>query len=310
MATRQGQPTLPRRRSLPSAARRRLFAFSLLAPAAAIVLLVILYPLVMAARISFHDVRVFQAAQGIQGPATIWNYQDMFGSADFWHALKVSLYYVFFGTLGSLAIGLCTALLLNQRFRGRVLARVLLVLPWPIPGVVAALIFMWMFNASYGVINYFLLKLHLVSAPINWFTQPIPALVAVLVATIWKGYPFFTVTLLAGMQSIPGELYEAARVDGANPSQQLRFITLPALRPVIGIGLVISSLWLFRAFEYIFVMTGGGPSRSTETLSIQIYKEAFAYFHMGYAAAVGMVTLVISVLVTLFYLRYISKDFY
>ena len=309
MATTTGNARRPRR-SLGGAARRRLFAFSLLAPAVAVVLLIILYPLIMAARISFYDVKVFETTKGLAGQPHLWNYQDMFASRQFWRSLRITGYYVFWGTLGSFVIGLFTALLLNLKFRLRFLARILIVLPWPIPGVVAATIFVWMFNSSYGVFNYLLLRTHLISAPIQWFTKPIPALVAVLAATIWKGYPFFTITLLAGMQSIPGELYEAARVDGANPAQQFRFITVPALRPVIGISLVISTLWLFRVFDIIYVMTGGGPSRATETLAIQIYREAFQYFHMGYASAIGMVTLVLSVLVTFVYLRYTARDFY
>lgn len=310
MTTQQKAARSAPRNYLGGAARKRLFAFSLLAPAVAVVLLIILYPLLMAAQISFYDVGVFRASRGLSGPANLQNYQDMFASPVFWRSLRITFYYVFWGTVGSLAIGIFTALLLNQSFRGRFLARILMVLPWPIPGVVAATIFVWMFNASFGVFNYFLLRLDIIDKPIQWFTQPLPALIAVLVATIWKGYPFFTITLLAGMQSIPSELYEAARVDGANPRQQFQFITLPALRSVMGIALVISTLWLFRVFDIIFVMTGGGPSRSTETLAIQIYREAFQYFHMGYAAAVGMVTLVLSILATLLYLRFTAKDFY
>lgn len=304
--------TLPpvRRRRLRSAARSRLYAFALLAPAAIIVLLVILYPLLIAGRLSLHEVTVFRASRGFTGAASLDNFRDMFASPTFWRSLRVTLVYVFFGTIGSFAIGLFTAVLLNQPFRGRALARVLVVLPWPVPGVVAATIFTWMFSSSFGVVNYLLLRLNLVQAPVQWFTQDLPAMIAVLAATIWKGYPFFTISLLAGMQSIPKELYEAARVDGANALQQFQFITIPALRSVIGIALVIQTLWLFRVFDIIFVMTGGGPSRATETLGIQIYREAFQYFQMSYAAAVGMVTLALSILATLIYLRTTSKSFY
>lgn len=304
-------PATPRhRRRLSNAARSRLYAFALLAPAVIVVLLVIVYPLVMAAQMSFYDVRVFRVGRGFAGDPSFANYQDMFANANFWRSLRVTFAYVFWGTVGSFGIGLFTAVLLNQPFRGRFLARILVMLPWPIPGVVAATIFMWMFNSSYGVINYLLLQLGVISTSINWFTQPGPAFLAVSAATIWKGYPFFTVTLLAGMQSIPRELYEAARVDGASATQQFRFITIPALRPVIGISLVISTLWLFRVFDIIYVMTGGGPTGATETLAIQIYREAFQYFQMSYAAAVGMVTLALSVIATFFYLRVTSKSFY
>jgi len=259
---------------------------------------------------SLHDVRVFRIARGFVGEPSLRNYEDMFANPVFWSSLRITLAYVFWGTLGSFGIGLFTALLLNQPFRGRFLARILVVLPWPIPGVVAATAFTWMFNTSFGVINYILLQVGVIASPVAWFTQSGPALMAVLAATIWKGYPFFTITLLAGMQSIPKELYEAARVDGATAPQQFRHITVPALRSVMGIALVISTLWMFRVFDIIYVMTGGGPSRSTETLAIQIYREAFQYFEMGYAAAVGMVTLALSIVATLIYLRVTSRSFY
>jgi multiple sugar transport system permease protein len=299
-----------RRRRLTSAARSRLYAFALLAPAIIVVLLVIVYPLIMAGQMSFYDVQVFRRDRGFTGTPGWFNYRDMIENANFWRSLRVTLGYVFWGTVGSFGIGLFTAVLLNQPFRGRFLARILVMMPWPIPGVVAATIFMWMFNSSFGVVNYLLLQVGLIESPVPWFTRGGPAFFAVTAATIWKGYPFFTVTLLAGMQSIPKELFEAARVDGANAVQQFRHITIAALRPVIGISLVISTLWLFRVFDIIFVMTGGGPSGATETLAIQIYREAFQYFQMSYAAAVGMVTLLLSVIATFVYLRATSKSFY
>ena len=299
-----------RRRPLRNATRSRLYAFALLAPAIIVVLLVIVYPLLMAGQLSLHDVRIFRADRGLTGEMDLHNFRDMFANPSFWRSLRITLYYVVAGVIGSFGIGMFTAVLLNRPFRGRALARVLMVLPWPIPGVVAATIFVWMFNSSFGVINYLLLTTGIVDKPVQWFTQAVPALFAVVAATIWKGYPFFTISLLAGMQSVPKELYEAARVDGASAVQQFRFITIPALGPVIGISLVIATLWQFRVFDIIFVMTGGGPSGATETLAIQIYREAFQYFEMSYAAAVGMVTLALSVISTFFYLRLTSRSFY
>lgn len=303
------RPRRPRR-PLRNATRSRLYAFALLAPAIIVVLLVIVYPLLMAGRLSLHDVRIFRADRGLTGAMDLHNFRDMFANPSFWRSLRITLYYVVAGVIGSFGIGMFTAVLLNRPFRGRALARVLMVLPWPIPGVVAATIFVWMFNSSFGVINYLLITTGIVDKPVQWFTQAVPALFAVVAATIWKGYPFFTISLLAGMQSVPKELYEAARVDGASAVQQFRFITIPALGPVIGISLVIATLWQFRVFDIIFVMTGGGPSGATETLAIQIYREAFQYFEMSYAAAVGMVTLALSVISTFFYLRLTSRSFY
>ncbi len=311
MTTVQTVPSAPpRRRPTRGALRSRLYAFALLAPAIVVVLVVIVYPLFMAARMSLHDIAIFRVDRGITGETSLDNFRSMFRDKAFWRSLRITLYYVFFGVAGSFGVGLFTAVLLNQPFRGRTLARVLMVLPWPVPGVVAATIFVWLFNSSFGVVNFLLLRGGLIDQPVQWLTKPIPALVAVTVATIWKGYPFFTISLLAGMQSVPKELYEAARVDGASGLQQFRFITVPALRSVIGISLVIATLWQFRVFDIIFVMTGGGPSGATETLAVQIYREAFQYFEMSYAAAVGMVTLALSVISTFFYLRLTSRSFY
>ena len=289
---------------------RRLTAYGFLAPAAILVCLIIAYPLVVAATISFHDIRIFQSLSNLADSANLENYRRLFANDAFWRALRTSLIYVVVTNAVALFIGLSTALLLNQRFPGRNVARMLVMLPWPVPGVVAALAFTWMFNTSFGVINYLLLELNLVNAPVAWFTSTIPAFIAVIAATAWQGYPFFTIMLLAALQAIPGELYEAASVDGANSRQSFWRITLPALRPVIGISVLISSLWVLRNFDIIYVMTGGGPSRRTETLAVQIYVESFEYLKMGYASSIGMVTLVIALALAFVYLRYIGKDFY
>jgi len=293
-----------------SAAGKRLFAFALIAPAAITVMLVILYPIFVAARVSLYPIGLMGNLGRIKADPSFANYIEMFTSPYFWESLTISAYYVFFSTGLSFLVGLGTALLLNQKFKGRRWARLLVVLPWPVPGVIAALTFSWMFNSAFGVINYLLLMANLIAQPIHWFTSPGPALLAVILATAWKGYPFFTIMLIAGLQAIPGELYEAARVDGANVFQQFRHVTLPALRSVIAVGMVISSLWAFREFGIIHIMTAGGPAGATQTLAITIYKEAFEFYSMGYASAVGMVTLGISMLVTVLFFRHLSKDFY
>ena len=264
----------------------------------------------VAARVSLYPIGLMGNLGRIKADPSFANYIEMFTSPYFWESLTISAYYVFFSTGLSFLVGLGTALLLNQKFKGRRWARLLVVLPWPVPGVIAALTFSWMFNSAFGVINYLLLKANLIAQPIHWFTSPGPALLAVILATAWKGYPFFTIMLIAGLQAIPGELYEAARVDGANVFQQFRHVTLPALRSVIAVGMVISSLWAFREFGIIHIMTAGGPAGATQTLAITIYKEAFEFYSMGYASAVGMVTLGISMLVTVLFFRHLSKDFY
>jgi multiple sugar transport system permease protein len=207
-------------------------------------------------------------------------------------------------------IGLWTAWLLNHRFRGRRLARLLITIPWAIPLVVATNIFWWLFDKTFGIVNYALTSVGIVDKPIDWFLNPRAAMAAVSLTTIWKGYPFFTVMLLAALQAIPTELYDAAKVDGASAWREFRSITMPAIRGVTGIVLLINALWVFREFTVIFILTGGGPAGATRTLSIWTYTEAFGNFHMGFAAAIGMLTLIISIAASVAFVRMSRSEFY
>lgn len=291
--------------------RRKMFNYLLMTPAVLVVFAVILYPLIVDLWISFFEVKIFTGFQALERmDPSLNNYRRMFQSTQFWNSVRTTVSYVVLSTSLSALIGLITALLLNQPLRGRGIARALMIAPWPIPGVVAASIFAWMFDANFGVVNYILRTTGLISSNIAWIASPTTALIMVVLATVWKGYPFFTVSLLAGLQSIPSELYEAARIDGGSSLQLFRFITLPALKPVLGISMIISSLWSFRQFEIIYILTRGGPARSTETLSIQVYQEAFRFFEMGYGATVGIFTLALSVLTTVLLFRFVAGRFY
>lgn len=293
----------PRRRRLGRTAERRLFAYLLMAPAAILVLALIAYPLAIEFNLSLRDVRGFQILGALDQPLDLSNYMDMLGSRYFWNAVLNSGIYVLTATALSLGLGLVTALILNQKLPARPLLRTLIISPWPIAGVSVALVFSWMFDGSFGIVNKMLLSLGLIDQPVQWLTSSQLAWVPIIVATAWKSYPFLTVMILAGLQSIPRELYEAASSDGAGAAQSFWSITLPGLRPTLGIGLVITSLNVFKNFEIIYLLTGGGPVRATETLAIQIYREAFDYMSMGYAAAIGVATLVLAVLMTVGYLR-------
>jgi multiple sugar transport system permease protein len=286
-----------------------LYPYVLLAPAVLVLVILILYPVLSAVDLSFREVSLVQAGRSM-GPFTLQNYSRLFKAEDLVNSLRVSVIYVAVVTFFAYAIGMGTALLLNERFRGRRLARLMIVIPWAIPLVVATNIFWWIFNRSFGVANYFLVSLNVLEQPIDWFLNPTAALIAVCVTTIWKGYPFFTIMLLAAMQAIPTELYDAAKVDGASARHRFVHITLPAVQAVTGIALLINALWVFREFTVIFVLTGGGPVRATRTLSIWTYLEAFANFNMGYAAAIGMLTLVISVIASIFFVRMTAHEFY
>lgn len=284
------------------------FAYALLAPAMLTMTLVILYPVLWAINLSFRRVDIYTPLIPL-GPLTLHNYTRLFASADFWQSIRISVEYVIISVFVAMLIGFGTALLLNQRFRGRMLARMLVVLPWAIPSVVAANIWWWILDPSYGLLNWALLRLHIITEPINWVTSPGPALLAVSMVTVWKGYPFFVVMILAGLQSIPQDLYDAASVDGSGSLAAFRYVTVPGLHHILALATLLSVLWVFREFTYIWVLTGGGPIRATETLAIMTYRQAFGFFHMGFAAAIGVVTLLVSTIASIVFIRQAAREF-
>jgi multiple sugar transport system permease protein len=289
----------PRRRrgfglDLARPSRQHWLGYLLLAPAVLLIALLIVYPLFISADLSLQNVGIARLDQAHK-PYTVANYERLFGSADFWSASWVTLQLVVVVTLSCFVVGLGTALLANARFRGRAVVRLLVALPWAVPEIVATVIFGWMFDSSFGLMNWLLLKAGLISETINWFSSPDAAFWVVCTTMTWKGYPFVSIMVLAGLQSIPDDFYNAAKVDGANAWQRLIYITLPSLMPVIAVTLVLVMLWVFRDFSIIYTLTGGGPLKATQTLAIMTYEQAFGFFHMGYASAIGIVTLVICV---------------
>lgn len=271
---------------------RSKFGYLLLAPAVILMALIIVYPILLSVDISLQDVRIARIG-GESKPWTLLNYEWLFTSDEFWTALTITTKMVVTVGFCALVIGLGTALLLNQKFKGRSVARLLVILPWAVPEVVATVIWAWMLDSSFGVINWGLLKLGLISESIQFFSNPIAAFMAVCFVMIWKGYPLMAIMLLAGLQSIPEEQYQAAAVDGAGPWQRFWYVTLPNLAPVIGVTLIMTTLWVFRDFAIIYVLTQGGPIGSTSSLSILTYEQSFSFFRMGNGAAVGVVTMII-----------------
>lgn len=275
---------------------RTKFGYLLLAPAIILMALIIVYPILLSVEISLQDVRV--AKIGASEPLTVRNYQWLASSGEFWNAMWVTIRLVVFVGGTSLVIGLATALLVNNRFRGRSLARLFVALPWAVPEVVATVIWAWMLDSSFGLFNWLLLTSRITSAPIQFSSDPNAAFFAVCAVMIWKGYPLMSIMLLAGLQSIPEEHYQAAKVDGASAWQRFVYITLPSLAPVIGVTMVMTTLWVFRDFAIIHVLTRGGPIGSTTSLSILTWEQSFGFFRMGQGAAVGVVTMIICAVIS------------
>ncbi|POR53118.1 carbohydrate ABC transporter membrane protein 1 (CUT1 family) [Bosea psychrotolerans] len=295
---RQGEaPTMPRAAILDLArpSRRHWLGYLLLAPAVLLIGLIIVYPLFVSVDLSFQNVNIARLDQP-RRPFTTANYERLFASEDFWNACWVTFKLVVIVSTGCFLLGMATALLVNNRFKGQALARLLVALPWAVPEVIAVVIFAWLFDSSFGLMNWIFIKLGLVDTTINWFSSPSASFAVVCVVMIWKGYPFVSIMLLAGLQSIPEDFYNAARVDGASAWQRLLNITIPSLMPVLGVTLVLVMLWVFRDFSIIYVLTGGGPLKATQSLSIMTYEQAFGFFKMGYASAIGVITLIVCVI--------------
>ena len=294
----------------PMARRERVFAYALLSPAVLAVFALIAYPMYLVFAISFREGKSLNFLALNRRPLGFGNYEFVLADSATWHSVWVSFVYTFGTILPAFVIGLLTALLLNRVFPFRRWLRSLILLPWAVPGVMVSIIFLWLFDAQFGVVNHLLRSAGLITSDIAWYTTESTALFAVIVPTLWKSYPFFALTLLAAMQSIPEHLYEAARVDGATAWQRFLHITWPGIRSPATLALVLNGLWVFREFDIIYAATGGGPAKATETLGIRAYNEAFSYFYMGRASVIGVLMLLIALAAVFVARRQLRKEFF
>ena len=281
-----------------------LFPYLLILPALLIISFVILYPVVEAIRTSLYSVTIAASTKGAKFIG-LANYLKILSKGIFWHQLWVTFVYTFGTVTISYVVGVLTALLVEKPFTGRSAVRTLLLMPWILPHVVIAAIFIFLYDAQFGVANYLLslFDIH----PIQWLADPFWAMAGVIIATSWSQYPIAFIMLLAGMLMIPAELYEAAEIDGANKMQLFWHITMPGLRAISTVIILLFTIWNFKRFDYIFVMTGGGPLHATETLIIETYLRAFKFWDVGYATALGTITLLISIIFTVIYLHFARK---
>jgi ABC-type sugar transport system permease subunit len=231
------------------------------------------------------------------------NYSALFGNEELRRTFLTTAVFGLLCVAATMLVGLGVALLLDQPFRGRRVLGVLVLLPWAIPRVAAGVVWRWMFDAEYGLINWLL-----PGADRAWFNHRLSAFVAIGIVVVWQSFPFVALSLLAGLQSIPPDVREAARVDGAVPLQALRHVILPMLKPLIVTLVVISTIWDFKIFDQVFVMTGGGPAKQTELVTLTVYREAFARAHLGSAAAMAFALFAVLLVLTLLYTRTTRSD--
>jgi multiple sugar transport system permease protein len=284
--------------------REQRTAWLFLLPALLVLLFVFGYPIVRAFWLSFFTENLGTELQPVFSGFD--NYVRMAGDGRFWQSFSVTTVFTLVTVLLELLLGLGIALVLNQQFFGRGVVRTVAILPWALPTALIGLAWAWIFNDQFGVVNDILLRLGLIKTGINWLGEPALALVAVIFADLWKTTPFVSILLLAGLQSISPDLYEAHALDGATRWQSFYQITLPLLMPQILIAMLFRFAQAFGVFDLISVMTGGGPGGATEVVSLYIYSTVMRYLDFGYGAALVVVTfllLIIAVAIASFLLN-------
>lgn len=280
------------------------FAALLMLPALAMLAAIVVYPLIASLVTAFFEQSLVEPGRTFVG---LQNITDLLGG-DFWRLLRQTLVFTVGATIAPFLVGLALALALNTRIRGRATLRGLLLIPWLVPSVVVSFLWMWIFNANYGVANGALETLGLIDAPQAWLAGSGTAMTAVIVAKTWTSFPWIMVMLLAGLQTVPVELHEAAETDGAGAVQRFFAVTLPHLRGIIGIVLLLELIWNFQHFDLIYVMTGGGPAGATETFATAVYETAFQGFDLGRAGALGLLWMVLLLAMVALYIRRSERE--
>lgn len=235
------------------------------------------------------------------------NYIEIVKDPLFLQALKNTFIWVIFGVGLQFLFGFILALLLNQKFRGRGVVRAVSLIPWATPGVLIGLMWRWIYDGNYGVLNDLMTKLQLIERYIPFLSLIETAFPSVIVTIIWQGIPFFAIMILAGLQVIPQDMYEAADIDGANKLQKLFRITIPSLKNVILITLLLRIIWVSNSVDIIYSMTGGGPSYSTQTLSVYIFNKAMV-LDLGYSSGMALILMLLLAFVAVPYLRSTFKE--
>jgi len=288
-----------------TARRDRLSAWLLLAPMLGIMLAVTAYPLIRTLLLSFTDA-------GLTGASGDWvgldNYRDALSNPDYREAFGHTLYFTAISVTAELVLGVLVGLLLNERFPGRAFVRALMVLPWALPTIVNAMMWRLILNPDYGAFNALLTQLGLIAKYRSWLGDPATAMNMVILADVWKNYSLVALIVLAALQTIPQDLYEAARLDGAGAWTRFWRITLPGILGPLSVALVLRLIEAFKVFDIIYVMTRGGPADSTKTVSFYVYQESFTYLRAGSGAAYAVTVACVSGLLIATYILQLRRQ--
>jgi len=280
---------------------RQATPFYFLLPTLIPLLLLTLYPFLNALWLSFTTYDSYNKDLSFKG---LTNFSTLLTGDDlFWVAVRNTVAWTSGVMISTYVLGLITALVLNRPLRFRAFFRAIVLIPWVCPPVVAGRVWGWIYDANFSPLSFLLQQLGLIDHKIAWLADKNLALPAAMGMAIWKLFPFMVVMLLAGLQAVPDELYEASGIDGANAWQQLRFITIPLLNRVGIIALLFSSAWTFNQFDSVYALTQGGPGNHTMLLSLMAYQAGFRYFQFAYAAAIGIIMLIILAVPISIYVR-------
>lgn len=279
----------------------RYWAYLLILPSLLLVIAIIIYPVANGIGLSMQEMRLNRPDK--TGFVGFKHYANLIDDAVFRKALLNTVIWVVGGVASQFTLGLIAALALNRPLRGLRVARVLVLLPWILPAVVAGHMWALMLDSRLGVLNDILLRLGVITSYRAWFAEKEIVFPAVLLVALWQSFPFFTLMLLAGLQGIPDDLYEAAAVDGANLVQQFRHITLPLLKPIIVATVILRVIGSVNSPDLLIVLTKGGPGDTTQVLSLYAFQQAYNQFNFGYAGAISVVMLLILMIFTVVYVR-------
>ncbi len=285
----------------------KLAGYGFVAPVAVVIAVMIIYPIIKSFVMSVTN---WNMASGAAAHSFVGlrNFRSVLELSEFSQMSMITLIYTVAGVLGKMYLGLGVAMLLNSRFHGRSIVRAFVVIPWAIPSVVVATVFLIALDPVFGIINGTLVNAGLINKGIPFLSTPSLAVTSVIGVAVWRYFPFVTLMLLAGLQNIPKELYEVAAIDGAGSWRRFTHVTWPLLQPVWSIVLILQIVWTIREFDLVYLITKGGPGSATAVIGVDIYLNAFRYLRLGTAAAESVFLTLISMVFAIFYIRAVRKS--
>jgi multiple sugar transport system permease protein len=277
----------------------------LVIPSAIVIFGVLFYPIIYSFFMSLSNLNLETRILKFTG---LRNYLMIFHDKEFLSSLLLTLYFTIVSVIFEMVLGTCFALVLNKKFKGSGFLRGVMILPWALPSVVNGVMWKWIFNANYGALNALLLQFHLINHYIVWLGQSSTALNCMIFANVWKETPYVVLLMLAALSNISLDLYEAARIDGSNGWNSFWKVTLPLLKPIVIVLVITKTIWAIQTFDLPYILTAGGPSNSTELISVYIEKTAINYTEFGYGSAMSFMLMLVTLVLCALYIKLLAKN--